>query len=402
VETVTGDAGLLTLAHDGDRMVHHAGKDSLISRVWVGGNVQDPKNTTPTRGQGRRHRSTSQVESFAVDFMRSLEWNDALLPVNPPKRSRSHVCAFMHLVLFGLYCRLRHLFDLIERKDAATFRRVLYSGCCGDSRLVSTEVEFLSGAGNCSSVFAKQMLAFWQGGICGLHGPELIFKTLQRVVADENQDLFNFIQRAFKSDLFQIDRCWLGKREFMSAYRRKEAQLLPDWLITEVKRFAKPTHQRLLLVIGHVEAASWIVPRAPDENLLELGMAEADAEILTERIRSVWKEPSNEVEAQLDFCAVSPAPPATNLIDGRPEVSDVDMALLVDSVTAIFEPTNQARSVERALVDDMEDASEIVEPTPEIQVFPSSMFSISFLSCYKCRPWGSKKLHLTLQSGVRT
>jgi hypothetical protein len=67
------------------------------------------------------------------------------------------------------------------------------------------------------------------------------------------------------------------------------------------------------------------------------------------------------------------------LIDGRPEVSDVDMALLVDSVTAIFEPTNQARSVERAHVDDMEDASEIMEPTPEIQVFPSSMFSISFL-----------------------
>ena len=353
VVTVTGDGGLLTLAHEPNRMVHKDGMRQLISRVWLGGGVHDHNNTTPTRGRNAQR----QPEPFAIAFTSSLVWTDGLAQSIPQKSSRAYICAFMHLVLFGLYCRLRHLFELIDNKDALTFRRVLYSGCAEDDALISKEISFLPDARSCSPVQAKQIIAFWQSGVCGLHSADQIRDNLK----DPKPELFTWVQNAFNSRLFQIDRDWLNDRHFIALYRRKDARL-PEWVQNAVKGFASNKH---LLCIGHVCEVDWLVPKNGDENLDLLNMREADSSILTDKVRLVWTEPQVHDDALPQPFSDAIVQPVSNA--QHFDISELDMSHLADSMTAIFEPTNQARSLERVGLD-----SEVLEEDGDTEVVLST------------------------------
>ena len=374
VETVTGEAGLLTLAHEHGRMVHREGTRHLISRVWLGGGVQDQTSSTPIR----RRQAMPIVEEFAATFMRSLDWTEDLAQCFRKSEFRTHVCAFMHLVLFGLYCRLRHLFELIESKDVQTFRRVLYSGCSGDDVLESKETKYLRDAGTCTVSQAKHIVAFWQAGVCGLHSFDQIRDNLRKKQRDD-PDLFRWIENAFKTKAFQIDKDWLHNRPLVASYRRKE-DCVPRWVKTEVKKFAKQQRLSHLLEIGHPFAVEWIVPRNADENLSELGMGEADSSILTDKIREVWTQPES-----FDPPITSPSTTHPVLDSQQSDIPQADLLHVTDSVTAIFEPTNQARSVERVAIrgEDMEEDEE-TEMVPATQIPQVNMISSLSNNSKKC------------------
>ena len=365
IETVTGEAGLLTLAHEPGRMVHRDGKRQLISRVWLGGPAQDHNRATPTR---RRQPMTS-AEPFAVAFNRSLDWTEDLArciqrPSDSDVQNRAYVCAFMHLVLFGLFCRLRHLSELIESKDVQTFHRVLYSGCSGDDVLVSKETEYLSDARDCTYTQAKQIVAFWQAGICGLHSFEQIHDNLKKR-ARHDPDMFRWIESSFKSKAFQIDKDWLDKRNFIASYRRKEA-CIPKWVASGVKRFAKRQNLPHLLEIGHVCAVDWIVPRSAAEVLDDIGMTEADSSILTDNIREVWTQPESNDPAEHHSITM---PNNAVMNAQQSDIAQVDMMHLADSITAIFEPSNQARSLEQVAIHaEDHDEGEDAEMVPATQI----------------------------------
>ena len=384
VQTVTGDSGLLTLAHDFGRTVHHDGARVLISRAWIGGQVHGDQPKTAAKKKSRH----AIVEPFAIAFVRSLEWSASLqgliIRKNGSTPTRSNISAFMHLVLFGLYCRLRHLHDLIERKDAETFRRVLYSGCSDDYELIEHENKFLSDAGSCSVLQAKQIVAFWQGGVCGLHSHEQIKGRLTQVANDDKPGLFLWVQGAFSSRRFQIDSHWIRNREYVAAYRRKDTRL-PGWLIDQVLRFVDSHHERRLLVIGHVEPVNWLIPMNADEDFIRLRMQFPDDSILTDKIREVWTMPIAGAAAQFQMTPVLSVHPVTlsnsdSHLDAT--IGDQDMSHLTDSVTAIFEPTNQARSVERIVVDtdaldDGGDPELVEESQAAPQVFFCEYFCVS-------------------------
>jgi hypothetical protein len=364
VDTVTGDSGLLTLAHEPNRMVHREGKFHLISHVWLGGGLPDHENITPTRGRSTQRQPTAP---FATAFNSSLDWTEGLAQSIPSTSKRAYICAFMHLVLFGLFCRLRHLSKLIEAKDELTFRRVLYSGCAADEDLVSKEIGYLRDAGSCSPVQARQIIAFWQSGVCGLHTADQIKDNLR----NPSQDVFDWVQRAFNSRAFQIDRDWLNARVFLASYRRKDAHL-PKWVATEVKGFGN----KHLLCIGHVFSVDWVVPRNADEDLISLGMQEAPSSILTDSIRHVWSEPQISDDAILQpMSLVQHITSAQHF-----NISEDDMTHLFDSMTAILEPSSQARSVERVVID-----SEVLEEDGETEVVSltqTSQVILPFFSTY--------------------
>jgi hypothetical protein len=270
----------------------------------------------------------------------------------------------MQLVLFGLYCRLRHLHALVEEKYAETCRRVLYSGCADDQALVRRENGFLDDGETCDLPLAKQIVAFWQGGGCGLHTPQQIRDNLNRVMDGEKQPyLFKWIREAFNNGRFQIDESWIQKRSYVASYRKKGCRL-PAWVLEQVSRFADSYHVRRLLEIGHVEAVDWVIPMDADENLERYGMRFPDDSILTDQIRNVWTRPEVNAVVQSQIPSVSPLNPVASHLDAS-HIGDQDMMHLSDSVIAIFEPTNQARSVERVGIDAaaLEDDFEIVEET---------------------------------------
>ena len=380
MQTVTGDSGLITLAHELGRTVHHDGARVLISRAWIGGQVRGDQSKTV----GKKRSRHASVEPFAIEFVRSLEWSPALQGLinrkNGSTSTRSNISAFMHLVLFGLYCRLRHLHQLIERKDVETFRRVLYAGCSGDYDLIEHENAFLSDAGSCTVLQAKQIVAFWQGGVCGLHSHDQIKARLTQAVNDDRPALFDWVKHAFAQRLFQIDQNWIRNRQYLASYRRKQARF-PDWLMVQVSRFADAHHARRLLGIGHVEAVHWLIPMNDGENLSRLGMVFPEDSILTDTIRNVWTTP---VAGAAPFPSVQPVALANS--DSYPDatIRDQDMLHLTDSVTAIFEPTNQARSVERIIVDtdaldDGSDPEVVEESQAALQVFFSP--SLCLVTC---------------------
>ena len=103
--------------------------------------------------------------------------------------------------------------------------------------------------------------------------------------------------------------------------------------------------------------------------------------ILTDKIRNVWTTP---VAGAAPFPSVQPVALANS--DSYPDatIRDQDMLHLTDSVTAIFEPTNQARSVERIIVDtdaldDGSDPEVVEESQAALQVFFSP--SLCLVTC---------------------
>ena len=292
IETITGDAGLLTLAHEPTRKIHKNGLKTLLSRVWVG-DVAKGKELG-VKGKRAKDPLIVREDAFATPFLKSLVFTPDLerltvkVPVNSKTpRQRGSVCAFMQVVLVSLFCRLRHLQTLITGNDISTFHRLLYTGCYGDKDLVAAELKFVDIVEDCTAVDAKNILAFWQAGICGLHSYNVVHDNIKGVA--QKVGVHNWMVKILSNGTFNLDRDWLLNRKFQARYRSKIA-ILPKW---DVSCFSTSGSRVPIIVtsIGHLEKLAWIVPRNDIESLDSLDMEEAPGSILTAEIKAVWNQP---------------------------------------------------------------------------------------------------------------
>ena len=348
VDTISGDAGLLTLVHQIDRTVHKQGLKTLLCHVWVGG--APTEECLPSR---------PERPSFAEPFLKSLAWTTALkgLTDDKPVGKRAHVCAHMLLVLVSLFCRIRHLHALISNGDAKTFHQLLYAGICStEVALQQNELKFLDEVLCCTPRDAKQIIAFWQAGICGLHSYDIIRDNLVRL--GKNKCTFDWLKKVIFEGEFQIDRDWLLNRSFLVDYRRHDAEL-PVWIL--------PTDSGNGLIktsIGHLCPLNWIIPRTRDEDVAVLGISEPVPEsIVTDDIRAIWAigekimnpdQPNpllpdaGSIESSHVSGPFSVLDETTQRCDReiQGDVATLDIWDTQDAVSAIFEPSNQARLLE--------------------------------------------------------
>ena len=269
------DAGLLTLAHakDPKRTVMSTSRLVLLSRCW---------NALP------QHSSAAQAAilsgsvshpSWAQPFFDGLnlhfEFDFAHIPscLNqeiargsklPTAKTKVHINAFMIAVLCGLFCRLMHLKAVCVSRNYDAFRTLLLEGCKRGDELWKAELIFFDKLSEITPSLTKEMLAFYQSGILGLHTSETVcnkLKTLSRQLPAQAA----FIKGLMQEGTFQIDEHWLLDRRFMQAYRARLDELkLPDWVSKFATQFGNSTTSFHMQNVTHV-ATLWIVPRVKDE-----------------------------------------------------------------------------------------------------------------------------------------
>ena len=299
--STVGDDGLLTFAHtkikSQDR-VRSSGKNVLLSRSWVGtGALADFKAKT-------------NVPDWANPFLKSLELTDVMKaidserPLNPQTKKvlRIHLNVFIIVVIIGIFCRLRHLHYLIGCGDCSKFLTLLYLGCQEDIELKKKELSFLPEINSLTTSMVKEILAFWQSGVLGMHSSNTIKDKISAVASDSRK--MSFVTRLLKEELFQIDRDWLLNRPFMKAYRensKTDPLILPTWVDDFVKDSDDiPSHmQKHWKSLSHV-SADWILPRTIEENETAQNIPE---NLVSIAIRAVWKpfnpSPSSSAEYQI-------------------------------------------------------------------------------------------------------
>ena len=246
--------------------------------------------------KGKRVKADEKVVDFALPFIKSLAFTGDLerltskvSPSSKAPRQRGSVCAFMQVVLVSLFCRLRHLQKLISANDVTTFNQVLYSGCSSNRELMATELQFAEIVDECTAVDAKNIIAFWQAGICGLHSYNVVHDNIKGVA--QKTAVHSWMIKMLGDGTFDLDRDWLLNRRFLANYRSKSLlATLPKW---DVSCFSKSGSRTptIFTSIGHIDKVAWIVPRNDSENVEFLSMEEAPESILTAEIKAVWNQP---------------------------------------------------------------------------------------------------------------
>jgi len=285
------DSGLLTLAHprDPNRSVSSKARMVLLSRSWTSLPQQSSAAQATIRQGSVSH--PAWAKPFFDGLIWPFEFNFAHIPsflvqriergMKPKTEKRAYINAFMLVVLCGLYCRLQHLKAICVSQNYVAFKTLLLEGCKHGDELWQAELKFFDQITDITLTLAKDMLAFYQSGILGLHSCETVCEKLKNLPTAQA----DFIKALIQGGRFQIDQHWLLDRVYMQAYRAKIAKLeLPDWVPGFAVQFGNYTTSHHMKHVSHTPTF-WIFPRVKDEVL------EVCGEAIPVALRNVVKVP---------------------------------------------------------------------------------------------------------------
>ena len=276
------DAGLLTLVHpkNPNRIVANNGKLVLLCRSWP--SIPRQTSTAPVPRPGNEgtvsHPSWSKPFFDCLVWLREFDWalfpsaleetipHNAKLPKpdKAEKPKRVHMNVFMIVVTSGLFCRVMHLKALSASQNYAAFKTLLFDGCSHEDPLWQAEIKFLDTMKSVLTLgVAKEILAFYQSGILGMHSCSTVCEKLRNLPDGQLTD----IKELMRTGQFQIDKHWLLNRAFMQAYRAKSTDLeMPIWVAAFVRAHSARHTALHMGGVNHV-AVPWIIPRYKEEAL---------------------------------------------------------------------------------------------------------------------------------------
>jgi hypothetical protein len=271
------DAGLLTLVHPKvpNRAVSAVGRLVLLSRSWT----SIPRPCSTSHSASRRGSSAALTQpSWAKPFFDGLIWlhefEFAHIPDRlgepiarsatvPTSTKRIFINAFMTVVLCALYCRLEHIKSVCKSQNYDAFRTLLCEGCEFGDDLFKAELTFFDGLSKFTKTNAREILAFYQSGLLGLHSSEAVYQKIRKLPVPQAVHIKQLLQQG----TFHVDQHWLSDRRFMQQYRAKLVSVvLPDWVDRFVETFSTNQTRTIMLQLNH-SPALWIIPRFKNEDL---------------------------------------------------------------------------------------------------------------------------------------
>ena len=271
------DAGLLTLAHpkNPNRAVSTFGRLTLLKRSWTSMTQGSSAAQAVIRDSSVSHPSWAKpffdglIWPFEFDFAHIPTCLEEPIQVGtrapkvPEVQKKAYVNAFMIAVLCGLYCRLMHLKSVCVSQDYDAFTTLLFEGCKFGDDLWKSELFFFDKLSEITPSLAKEILAFYQSGILGLHSSTSVYDKLKGLLPQHT----DFVKRVMEDGRFQIDQHWLLDRAFVQSYRAKLSTVkLPDWVGEYGQKFGSASTMKHLVQVVHIPTF-WILPRTKDEAL---------------------------------------------------------------------------------------------------------------------------------------
>ena len=250
--TVIRDRGLLTLAHDKTfpvRPIISKQRKVLLMRCWINGSYVVPEKPS----------KILRTLDWALPFVNSLtipndfkDW---------PKRvaGRFQFNAFISIVVLSLHARLLHLHLIrVQSSRQLDFLQLLYSGCQENEGLRQSEYQLLRNLKHSKVKMnqAREIVGFFQSGLLGIY-PALAIQGRLQMIMNDSSWFDTSLHIISDPVLFDIDRDWIRNAEFVTLYRKCEADL-PQWQ-SQFVALRPIGEQARILGFGH-DPVTWPVP----------------------------------------------------------------------------------------------------------------------------------------------